>query len=177
MKTKFGLFIVFFSLAFTFSSCSNNDDDPVNVTEGDIAGVWNIVDLQQQATVTTTANGQTITATNSTVGSNYNMTYNFSTNPNTVEANGTIIGIVTATVDGQSTTEEVPIEAFGDINNGTWSLNGSTITISDGVTSIDATVQEYSISRMVLFYQFDITTDLLGVTFSTVGSSTIILER
>lgn len=175
MKTKF---ILFLALIATLSSCVNNDNvNNVNLSESDIAGVWNVTDVLQVGTATTNFFGQEIVSTFSNTGREFDFTYDFGLDPNTITANGSYISIISITVDGQTETEEAMVSTVEGLNTGTWSINGNIMSVTaDGETN-EVAITEYTGNRMVFTVQYLIEFGEQGISVVNEGTLTLTLER
>jgi len=125
------------SIAVLLFSCGEDDEPKLPTVEGMVA-TWNVTNIDYSGTTTTSYAGQTATANFTGVGKDMDYTITFSTSPNTVVSEGGYTIELTTTVAGQSTTEDYEFdEAFMD---GTWELNGKTLTITSDGESQEGTV-------------------------------------
>ncbi|TVZ52126.1 hypothetical protein OD90_1290 [Dokdonia sp. Hel_I_53] len=121
-----------FLAAITFASCSSDDDNSFNIDESLIVGEWTITDFDYDVDTTTSFEGQSITASATAVGSNfdYNIIFN---KDNTLVADGSYDVTLETTVAGQSvgteTTTVSNIETSGE-----WSIDGDQLTFSGFTT-------------------------------------------
>jgi hypothetical protein len=142
---KLFLFTAFISLTI---SCSSDDDSSSPANSSDIVGVWQGTAVDYRGTSTTTMQGQTITA--DYVGEAYDIDYTltFTENPNKVISDGSYSIELTTTVNGQSTTQNVPNLEF--LSTGDWSINGSTLSITVDDETDDATIVELTNNSLIL---------------------------
>ncbi|MCZ4319875.1 lipocalin family protein [Aequorivita viscosa] len=165
---KLFLFTALISLTV---SCSSDDDSSTPANNGDIIGVWQGTAVDYRGTTTTTAQGQTITA--DYVGEAYDVDYTltFTENPNKVISDGSYSIELTTTVNGQSTTQNVPNLEF--LSTGDWSINGSTLSITvDNVTD-DATIIELTNNSLILNVVESQTTTEQGITIVSTTDVTL----
>jgi hypothetical protein len=127
MKTK----LLFLSFAVVLFSCSK-DDDPMPTSDG-LVGTWTMTSLTYNGTTTTTASGMTINADFTGRGKDMDYITTFQVNPNTVVSEGSYTIELTTTILGQTTTDDYEFEEA--LSDGTWELNGKTLTITNGSDS------------------------------------------
>ncbi len=170
--------LLFVAVIACLSSCTTNNDNPITVSEADVVGLWNVTDFTSEGTTVTTAAGITINSSFVSTGTDYNFTYNFQTDPNEVTASGFYTSINVITVDGVSTTTEIPVTTIDGLNNGTWSINGNIITIVS-VTGQEeqAIIEEITDNLMVLRVSYSLTQSLPDLSISVTGSVLARLER
>jgi hypothetical protein len=151
------------SLAVVFLSCSE-DEDPKPTSEG-MVGTWAITGVDYKGTSTTTVDGTSIKANFTGTGKDMDLTTTFSTNPNVVTSEGSYTITLTTTYMGQTTTEDYPFEEV--VTDGTWTLNGNTLTITDDFGPQSATIVEQSSTRLKLKLNVSESETDQGVTYST----------
>jgi hypothetical protein len=127
--------ILLLSLTVLFS-CSE-DDDPQPTSQG-MVGAWTMTAVDYKGTSTTTTQGTSMKADYTGTGKDINVTTTFSENPNTVHTEGSYIIVVKTTMQGQTTTDEYPFDEV--VTDGTWALNGRTLTITGPDGPQEATV-------------------------------------
>jgi len=142
---KLILFTAFISLTI---SCSKDDDNSSPSNNGDIVGVWKGTTVDYSGTTTTSGQGQTITA--EYVGEAYDVDYTltFTENPKKVISDGSYSIVLTTTVNGQSTTQN--IEGLEFLSSGDWSINGNTLSITVNNDTDEAAIVELTDNTMVL---------------------------
>ncbi len=142
---KLFLFTAFISLAV---SCSKDDSPAPENNSNNIIGVWKGTTVDYRGTTTTTAQGQTMTA--DYVGEAYDVDYTltFTDNPKKVISDGSYSIELTTTVNGQSTTQNVPNLEF--LSSGDWSINGSTLSITIDNETDEVTIEQLTDTAMVL---------------------------
>ncbi len=123
------LFVVLFS-------CSD-DEAPLPTSEG-MLGTWSVTAISYKGSTTTTVSGVSIKADFTGTGKDMDLTTTFSENPNTVTSEGSYTIVLTTTMLGQTTTEEYPFDEA--VIDGTWTLEGRTLTITNGAITQDATI-------------------------------------
>ncbi|MFY0631203.1 MAG: lipocalin family protein [Flavobacteriaceae bacterium] len=174
MKIKLLLFV---AVIACLSSCTNNDTSPINVSESDILGTWNVIDSEVEGTATITVGGITSSVSMVNTGRDYDFTFEFANNPNTVMALGTYTSVNTITVDGQTSVQEIPVSSIDGFDSGTWSVNGDQLTITaNGRTSV-ATIAEFTGNLMVITTAVEETQNFQGVSVVLTGESSVTLQR
>lgn len=131
-------------LALSIASC-NKKDDTLN---GDITGVWNCTAVNYTGTTVTEYSGQSATTEFTGEGYNVDFTFTVSENPNVATSNGSYSIKLTSTVNGQTITQNIEGNDF--IYTGEWSKNGSTMTITQGGDSSDATIVKLTDTELEL---------------------------
>ncbi len=175
MKSKLSLFVITISL---FLSCSSNEDPVVSVSSDDIIGTWNLIDQTSDGTVkVSSANNPTVTAATSSVGKDFDLTFSFSENPNSVVIKGSYTLVVTATVLGQSNTQEEVVDSISGLDTGEWSVKDNILSItSDGTTS-EATIEEFSGDIMKLKTIIDASETVDGITTTVLQTIYFTLQK
>lgn len=167
MKLKF-LFLAI--LTVTLTACSG-DDDAAADTSASLIGAWIGQDVDYSGTTTTTVEGVSIDA--DFVGETFDVdfTLTFSEDPNEVVSEGSYGITLTTTIAGETTTQDIPNNAFA--STGTWSRSGDTITISaDGQTSeLEITELTDSTLRVVQSIVQDLSDPDLGI--SIINTTTV----
>jgi hypothetical protein len=151
------------SLAVIFLACSE-DDDPKPTSEA-MVGNWAITALEYKGTTTTTAQGATIKADFTGTGKDMDLITHFKANPNTVTSEGSYTIVLKTTYMGQSMTEEVPMEEV--VTDGTWKLNGSTLTVTNDFGAQDATIVEQTSTTLKLKINVSDSETDQGITVAT----------
>ena len=130
--------LLFLSLAVIFFSCSE-DDEPLPTSQG-MVGTWTMTAVDYRGTSTTTVMGVTAKADFTGTGKDISVMSTFNENPNTVATEGSYIIVLTTTSMGQTHTDEVAFEDV--ITDGTWTLDGRTLTITGPIGPQKATIVE-----------------------------------
>lgn len=151
-----------FSLAALFS-CSE-DEDPLPTSQGMI-GTWTITAVDYKGTTTTTVSGASAKADFTGTGKDMDVTSTFSENPNTVTTEGSYVIVLKTTMMGQTTTEEVPFEEV--VLDGTWTLDGRTLTITGPVGPQKATVLEQTSTTLRMSLDLKESQSSQGITVTT----------
>jgi len=155
--------LLLLSLAVIFLSCSE-DEDPKPTTEG-MAGAWKITALDYKGSTTTTAQGASIKADFTGTGKEMNLITTFNTNPNTVTSQGSYTIVLKTTYMGQTVTDEYDMEET--VSDGTWSLNGNTLTVTNDFDSQTATILEQTSTTLKLKAEVNESETDQGITVST----------
>ena len=157
--TKFFLL----SLAVIFLSCSEDED--VKPTIEGMVGQWAITALDYKGTTTTTAQGTSIKAGFTGTGKNMDLITTFGASPNTVTSEGSYTIVLKTTYMGQSMTEEY--ETDETVTDGTWDLNGNTLTVTNDFGTETATVLEQTSTTLKLKAEVSESESDQGITVST----------
>ena len=167
--------LIFFTtlISLTFSCSSDDDNQPAN--NGNIVGVWKGTAVDYSGTTTTTAQGQSVTATY--VGEAYDIDYTltFTDNPKKVVSAGNYSIELTTTVYGQTTTQN--IEGLEFLSSGDWSINGNILTITVDNQTDDTTIVELTNSTLVLKGVHTESTNQGGVTSNSTTETTLKFRR
>jgi uncharacterized glyoxalase superfamily protein PhnB len=155
--------LLLLSIAVIFYSCGD-DEDPKPTSEK-MVGTWAITALDYKGSATSTNGGTTLTADLSGTGKNMNITTTFGANPNTVTSQGSYTIVMKTTFMGQTETAE---ENFYDIFlDGTWTLNGNTLSITDNNGTEKATIVEQTNTTLKLKLEVNETETFQGTTITT----------
>ena len=144
-------------------SCSE-DEDPKPTTDGMI-GSWKITTLDYNGSTTTTAQGASIKADFTGAGKNMNLVTTFKASPNTVASEGSYTVVLKTTYMGQTMTEEYDMEDV--IGEGTWTLNGNTLTVTSGSDSQTATILEQTSTTLKFKSEVNESETDQGITVTT----------
>lgn len=155
--------LLLLSLAVIFFSCSE-DEDPKPTTDG-MVGAWNLTALTYKGKTTTTVEGNTATADFTGTGKDMDFITTFSKDPNEVVGLGSYTIVLKTTMAGQTTTEEYPFDEI--LSDGTWSLSGNTLTVTEDNESQEVTVLEQTSTTMKLRVIIDETQSVQEVTLTT----------
>jgi hypothetical protein len=155
--------LLLLSLVVIFFSCSE-DEDPKPTTEG-MVGAWAITALDYKGTTTTSAEGLSMKAEFTGTGKDMNLITTFGANPNIVTSQGSYTIVLTTNMMGQTETQEYPFEEV--VTDGTWSLNGNTLTITNDFDSQTATIVEQNSTTLKVRIDVDETESDQGITVST----------
>jgi hypothetical protein len=132
MKTKILLLL---AVVTFFSSCENDNNVNIAITEADLIGTWSLIEQTINGSIAYTDNGQTTTVNYDAFAKDIDMTLTFGENPKKVNAEGSYTLVTTINALGQSQTSEELAEAITDpAEYPTWALNGNNITLSNDYT-------------------------------------------
>ncbi len=137
--------IFVFSVTLLFISC-NNDESVLQIENSQILGTWNLTELTEDGTTTTSSQGIDITATFSAYGKNINAEVTFTENPNKFASSGSYTSVITTEILGQQTVQEVPINNF--IGSGDWEINGNIMIVT--ANSEESTVEILELNESML---------------------------
>lgn len=155
--------ILLLSLTVILLSCS--DDDAPQPTSQGMVGTWAIAAVDYTGTSTTTAQGTTIKADYTGTGKDMNVTTTFSENPNRVISEGSYIIVLKTTMLGQTTTDEYPFDEV--VSDGTWTLDGNTLTINGPNGPEKATILDQSNTALKMRMDVKQSQTSQGVSVST----------
>lgn len=196
MKTLLKFFLLGFLTLGGLVSCSSDDDAAtISASASDIVGTWNLTDFRSMTSSTVTVQGQTLTSSSSVVGNEFDLTIEFSENPNIVTSEGSYRINFTTNVLGQETSgsQVIELEDFDEsILRGTWGIsedgqflensntvNGEEVTVRARILELTANRFVYAIDLSEVDQDSLIQTDGLPVgaevTFS--GTQTVTLTR
>lgn len=139
------------ALSVFFFSCSD-DEAPMPTREG-MVGTWTVTAINYKGTSTTTVMGTSIKANFTGTGKDIDLTTTFGDDPNTVTSEGSYVIVLTTTVMGQTTTEEVPFEEM--IMDGTWELEGRKLIVTNDIAVQEATVTRQTSTTMEVKIKFE----------------------
>jgi hypothetical protein len=165
--------LLLFSAAVILFSCGK-DDDPKPSSDG-IVGTWAITELEYHGTTSTSAQGASIEATFTGAGKDLNLTTTFGKNPNTVTNQGSYTIVLTTTIMGQTSTEEYDFEEA--ISDGTWALNGSTLTVTTQAGPQEVTVLEQTATSLKLKAVVSENQTQQGITIATNVEATYTFKK
>jgi hypothetical protein len=151
------LFIL--ALAVVFLACKD-DEDPLPTAAG-LLGDWSLTALTYEGSTTTTVAGISITSEFVGVGKDFDLTVLFEENPNTVLSVGSYTIELTTTIAGVSETENITFTDF--IQDGTWTLNGKTLTVTSSGETEEATIISQTSTTMILEVKLEETETIPGV--------------
>lgn len=153
--------LLLIGLAVIFFACSE-DDDPKPTREG-LLGGWTVTAVDYAGTTTTTVQGISAKSDFTGKGKDMAMSINFNDNPATFTSAGSYTVTLTSTTAGQTVTQDYPFEGF--MINGTWALDGSTLTITNGTgTTQKATIVEQTSTTLKMKWDYDYTMSQQGAT-------------
>ncbi|AFL81245.1 hypothetical protein Aeqsu_1766 [Aequorivita sublithincola DSM 14238] len=133
------LFVTLISITI---SCSKKDDNPEPVIS--INATWKASAIDYKINQTFNGPGQTVIKNYNGITSDVTYTMSFSENPNRVITNGGY-DIELATFGGQTIIQNIIF-----FPNGTWSLAGNQLSVSDGTEIEVLTVVELTANKLVL---------------------------
>jgi hypothetical protein len=155
--------LLLLSIAVILFSCGE-DDEPMPTSQA-MVGSWAITSVDYKGSTTTTAQGMSLKADFSGTGKNMTLASTFAANPNTVTTQGSYTIVLKTTMAGQTETEEYTVdEIFSD---GTWTLDGRTLTITDINGTEKATIVEQTATSLKLKMEVKETETDQGITVTT----------
>lgn len=123
---------------FMLTSCDKDEEDDLSTgeTNGNIVGVWRIVDYNYDGKTTSTVQGIEIVSDFTAIGKNMDATMSFTEDPNELTSSGSYDVELTQTVAGQETVQTVPINGFETV--GSWDRNGNELVTEAELVSISS---------------------------------------
>lgn len=155
------LFLI--GLAVILFSCSE-DEDFVPTSEG-MTGNWAITALDYKGNTTTTAQGVSTKVDFTGTGKDMDLITTFDMNPNTVTSEGSYTIVLKSTYMGQSITEEYEMDET--VTDGTWTLNGKTLTVTNDFGDQTATILEQTSTTLKFRAELTESESDSGVTVTT----------
>ena len=120
-------------LVISFISCSSTEDspsEPVNVEAQMLVGTWKASEITQEGTASTP--GVPVDGTITAFGKNIDATIVFTENPANFTASGGYTNVISVSIVGQAYTDEIDISISDFLNQGTWTVDKGTITLTQG---------------------------------------------
>jgi hypothetical protein len=165
--------LLLISIAVILFSCSE-DDDPIPTSEG-MVGSWYVTAIDYSGTTTTTASGITLRADFTGKGKDMDLTTTFSANPNTVTGEGTYTIVLTTTAGGTTSTDEFLFDEI--VTDGTWTLNGKTLMITNPGGTQEATIVSQTSTSLTLKVDINESESASGITVTTKVSGVYTLKK
>ena len=174
---KFKKSLTLICLTLLFLSCSEDDPIGVNTLENQLVGTWKLTEITQEGTTTTDLQGVPITSDFTSEGKNINAQVTFTQNPNNFTSSGNYTSVVTITFLGQGTTQEIPVQIDDFLNQGTWSINGSELTITQNSEAQTAIITE--ITDTTLKFEIEVNQEVVaqGITSTTETTAKMSLTK
>jgi hypothetical protein len=155
--------LLLLSVAVMLFSCG--DDEEFQPTSQGMVGAWQITAVDYKGTTTTSAQGMSIKADFTGTGKDMTLTTTFGASPNTVTTQGSYTIVLKTTVAGQTETEEYPVEEI--FSDGTWTLDGKTLSITDASGTEKATIIEQTSTSLKMKVDINETETQQGITVTT----------
>jgi len=140
-------------------ACS--EDEAVLPTSEGMIGTWAVTAITYNGTTSTNLGGITSKASFTGKGKDMDYTTNFSSDPNSVSSQGSYTIELKTTVYGQTTTEDY--EMNEGLMDGTWELNGKTLTITSGDITQEGTVTKQTDTVLEVKIDYTETTTDAGI--------------
>lgn len=165
--------LLFLSIAVILFSCSE-DEDPLPTNEGMI-GTWAVTGINYKGTTTTSGAGVNLKADFTGTGKEMDFTTTFNHDPNTVTSEGSYVIELKTTMLGQTTTEDYVLdEVFTD---GTWSLNGRTLTVTSGGETQEGTITKQTATTLEVKINLDESQTDSGITVTAKVQAVYTFEK
>ena len=156
MKVLKSSLIIFFIIIF-LSSCTTDDSNPadINAQASDLVGTWNLIEENQNGTVSTLYQGNKVNGTITSTGKNLNTQITFTQNPNDFNATGNYTDVIKVSVLGITIVEtEIDVPISDLIDQGTWSLDQGVLTFSQN--GVQQNVRITELTSTILKIELDI---------------------
>lgn len=163
-KSYLSISLIIFAMLFIITGCKKEDDNQPNI-DGNIAGVWNCTAIDYTGSTVTEMSGQSLTTDFVGEGYDIDFTLTFTENPNNVTSDGSYSTKLTTTFMGQSTEQFIEGQSF--TYTGTWTMNGSELSITQGGETSVATIEELTDSKLVIYIKDVQTMTNMGATATT----------
>lgn len=154
--------LLMLSVAVIFLSCG--DDDPMPTSSG-MVGNWTVTAVDYRGTTTMSALGTNIKSDFTGTGKDMTVNTVFNENPNTVNSQGSYTIVLRTTTMGQTATEERTFDEV--VTNGSWSLSGKKLTITDSHGPQEATILEQTSTALKIRVDVKESETNLGITVTT----------
>jgi hypothetical protein len=162
--------LLLLAVAVFFLSCGDDkDEDPAPT--GDLAGSWNMTAIDYNGTSTVAVMGIESKSTFTGTGKEMNLTVTFTEDPNKFTSQGDYVIALKTTTQGQTINSDFPIDGF--MIDGTWSLNGKTLTIEGDGRKQEATIIEQTATTLKMKWDYTQTTTNTDAGFEVVTSSDV----
>lgn len=147
--------LFFVAFAVILFACKE-DSDPQPVSSQGLVGAWTATAIDYAGVSTTTVMGYSSSAEFYGKAKAMNLTVEFKESPAVVTSSGDYTIELTTKTMGQTFTQDTSFSDF--LSNGTWSVDGNTLTVVNGATTEKATIAE--LTADVLVVEFKTTRDL-----------------
>jgi len=167
------------SLTILFISCTSDDSTSIdtNAQVNDLLGTWKLTEITQEGTTKTEIQGVPITANFSSFGKNISSQLVFTDNPNSFTSSGSYTSVVTITIVGQSTSQEIPVDINDYLNQGTWEFNEGIITVNSNGEMQTANITELTNTTLKFEVELDVVTVDQGITNTTNTTAKMTLTK
>lgn len=154
-------FLTTISFILLFISCTTDDVNQADTSaqEEDLIGSWNLTEVTQEGTGSTTISGITVNGNITSFGKDIDAQIVFSSDPNSFAGSGGFTDVVTASIATLSLTEEIQYDTADFINQGTWSLNSGILTLNQSGESLEIRITQLNTSTLKI--ELDINEDII----------------
>ncbi len=182
---KFAL-LLFLTSTVLFVSCSDDDNDPIEIDQSLISGSWNLTEVRSEnGKATATVQNIPLSGDYSVTGKDYTATATFTASdsesePNTVTGSGGFTLVASFSLPTQD-----PIEVEQNVPDligaGEWTVSGNTlsITVQQETTSYEITALTAQSMTLKITIDEDTTVDIGGdsVAVSITGDQFFVLTK
>lgn len=165
---------VLFIFSLFLSACSLDSDSDrivVNTTADKLVGTWEMNETTQEGTFETLVQGLPVKVNFTSYGENITAQVVFTDTPNSIVSSGGFDSVVT--ISNLSITETVPVLLNDFLVDGTWTVNGGVITISQNNQQVEAYVIELTDTLLKIEVDIIETLTIQGITGDVESTSSI----
>jgi hypothetical protein len=169
---------VLFIFSLFLSACSDDSDSErivVNTTADKLEGTWAMNETTQEGTFETNVQGLPLKVNFTSYGENITAQVVFTGTPNSLASSGGFDNVVT--VSGLAINETIPVLLNDFLVNGTWTVNGGIITISQNNQQVEAYVIELTDTLLKIEVDIIETLTIQGITGDVESTSSITFTK
>ena len=165
---------VLFVFSLILSACSLDSDSDrivINTTADKLVGTWVMNETTQEGTFETMVQGLPVKVNFTSYGENMTAQVVFTETPNSIVSSGGFDSVVT--VPNFSITETIPVLLNDFLVDGTWTVDGGVITISQNNQQVEAYVIELTDTLLKIEVDIIETLTIQGITGDVESTSSI----
>jgi hypothetical protein len=169
---------VVFVISVFLSACSADSDSDrivVDTNADKLEGTWVMNETTQEGTFTTDVQGVPFKVNFTSYGENIAAQVVFTNTPNSIVSSGGFDNVVT--ISGLAITETIPVQLNDFLTNGTWTVDGGVITISQNNQQVEAFVIELTDTLLKIEVDIIETLTLQGVTGDVESTASITFAK
>lgn len=147
-------FLIVTLVSSVFISCDSDDEATSSPATG-VVGAWGLIAYTvPDGESVSVLGGDEITQQFTQTGTDFEYSVLFTSAPNQLTATGSFTVDETTTFQGQTATQSITL--LGDVPIGSWSLNGSTLSLVDQLGEV-ITVDVAQVNETSLIFNLDLT--------------------